>query len=143
MLFWSAINSKKRAQPNSPLVKIINKTGTYWLQQVPGIDGFHAFETGTQPTQNRRADVPKNRFIVTTANHRKMRVRPWNPSDIIKSVMAKDVLLHAWLHTVNVTDILPMRYISLRLRGSIMYECLPNPRSTVLFVEIVLPRRAI
>jgi hypothetical protein len=48
------------------------------------------------------AVVPRSKFMDTKANQMKTLVLPWIPSEIISSVMPKEVLLHAAAQIVRV-----------------------------------------
>lgn len=56
--------------------------------------------------------------------------------------MANEVLLQAWLQMASVTEIWPIKYISLRLSRGICHACFPYPRSRDMFVHIVAPSNA-
>jgi len=115
---------------------------TFGLQQVPLMNGCHAFSSGVHPTQKSIAVTPKSRFIDTRANQIKILVLPWIPSEIMSSVIPNDVLLHAAAQMMRVMDICPIRYMSLRFWGGICHTCFPYPSPMAMVLQIALPSRA-
>lgn len=73
-------------------------------QQVPGTRGCQAFSSGLQPIQKNRAPSPKRIFMVTMVSKRKAHIQP---SEVLSSVIAKDVLLHDWLTIATVVEHIP------------------------------------
>jgi len=123
-------------------VKMLYVIITLGLQQVPLMNGCHAFSSGVHPTQKSIAVTPNKRFMDTKANQIKILVLPWMPSDIINSVMPNDVLLHAAAQMLRVIEICPIKYMSFRFWNGICQTCFPYPRSMAMLLQIAVPRSA-
>lgn len=75
-----------------PAAVLLNITKVLGFQQVPSTKGFHVLSRGMHWIQVKRAASPRTTFTEPRMNQMDMRILP---SDILSSVIAKLVLLHA------------------------------------------------